>query len=163
MKKYVFVVLLILLVLSLGGCLDSPSPPGLDRPEMFIDYDEGTDESIMYLRKPGVGRFDNITLSLEREEEEEKVHLNDSFSLEERTELSKFHLEIFTSMGDNRYTFNATFEVKPDMVNETGEEDYEEEERIIFKITYYDEEEEYIRRKDLPFTTTLDLKEEETT
>ncbi|MBS3781052.1 MAG: hypothetical protein KGY68_00400, partial [Candidatus Thermoplasmatota archaeon] len=79
----------------------------------------------------------------------------DGYSIENRTNLSEFYLEVNATRKDDRYHFNATFDVKPEIV----EDDPREE--IIFKITYYDGEEENINKDDLPFIQRLNLVEEE--
>jgi len=155
MKKYLSVVFIFILVVSSLGCLDGPGPPGADIPRLIVDYDENVNDSyetIIHLRGMDAIRFENMTLYLNGTQE---VIRQDGFSIEHRTNRSKFELEVNATRRDKRYHFNATFTVRP----EADEEDPGDQ--VIFKITYYDGEEEYIDENDLPFVRILNLVEED--
>jgi len=152
MKRYISIIFILILVVSSLGCLDSPEPPGADIPRLIVDYDEGpneTFETIIHLRGMEAIRFENMTLYLNGTQVLPK---RDGYSLEYRTNRSEFHLEVNATRKERRYNFNATFTVRPE--GYPGEE-------VIFKITHYDGEDEYIDEDDLPFIRILNLVEEE--
>ncbi len=151
MRKSISITIVILLTVSILGCLNGPSPPGVDRPSIAVDYNEETDESIIYIRGVELTRFDNITLYLD----EKEITIYNAFSLEERTNRSEFYIDVYASRDDKVYNYNASFEVRPEI------EDEKNDEPIIFKVTYYDGEQEYKRENDLPFSASLDLWEED--
>ncbi len=152
MKKYLSVIIIIILAFSSLGCVETPEPPGADIPRLIVDYDQTLDnETIIHLRGMEAIRFENMSLYLDNSQ----IMKRDGYSIEHRTNLTKFYLEVNATRRENRYHFNATFEVEPDIV----------EEDVIFLITYYDGEEEYIGEDDLPFVRILNIiveEEEET-
>ncbi|GEM_PF-3161956 len=161
MKKYLTIASVILLTISLLGCLNGPSPPGADIPELIVHNPEENDnKTIINLRAMVLVMFDEITLYLNDTEtdETEEAHWKNSFGPEYTTELSNFHLNIFVRRDEDRYNFNATFELYPE--EDIPEEKYEEDE-LVYRITYYDGEEEYITRNDLPLIEPLNRMEDE--
>jgi len=152
MKKYFSVIFIFVLIVSSLGCINGPEPPGADIPRLIVDYDQSlNNETIIHLRGMEVIRYENMTLNLNNSE----IIKRDGYSIEHRTNLTEFYLEVNATRKENRYHFNATFEVEP----EVPEEDFNED--IIFKITYYDGEEEFLAEDDLPFIRILNLVEEE--
>jgi len=154
MKEYLSVVFILILIVSSLGCINGPEPPGAEVPRLIVDYDEGendTFETIIHLRGMEAIRFENITLYLNNSQ----IIRYDGYSIEHRTNLSEFHLAINATRRDNRYHFNATFTVRPELDEENSDQN------VIFKITYHDGKEEYINENDLPFIRILNLVEEE--
>ncbi len=149
MKKYLPLIFILILVTASFGCVDQPEPPGAGIPRLVMDYDQEVNETIIHLRGMEIIRFDNITLFLN----DTKISQNHSYSLEHRTDMSEFKLRAEVKREENIYQFNATFTVKPDV------EDVEEEEPI-FRVIYYDGDEETIYMDELPIVEVLDLMEE---
>jgi len=152
MKKHLSVIFIFVLAVSSLGCINGPEPPGADIPRLIVDYDQNlNNETIIHLRGMEAIRFENMTLYLNNSQ----IIKRDGYSIEHRTNLTEFYLEVNATRKEKRYHFNATFEVQP----EVPEEDFNEE--IIFKITYYDGEEQFIAEDDLPFVRILNRVEEE--
>jgi len=151
MKKYLPLIFILILVIASFGCVDQPEPPGAGIPRLVMDYDQEVNETIIHLRGMEIIRYDNITLFLN----DTKISQNHSYSLEHRTEIPEFDLRAEVKREENIYQFNATFTVKPDV-----EDVEEEEEEPIFRVTYYDGEEEIIYMDDLPLVEVLALMEE---
>ncbi|MFP4001087.1 MAG: hypothetical protein ACLFSM_06255 [Thermoplasmata archaeon] len=93
-----------------------------------------------------IERYDNISLEIN----ETKTVRQDAFSIEQRTELTHFELEVDVIQDERRYHFNATFELKPEVIDETQERD------PIFRITYPDKEKKLIYKDELPHKEILD-------
>ncbi len=160
MKKYLTVIIVIILSTSFLGCLNGPSPPGVDLPELIVHHAEDKEnETIINLRAMELVLFNEITLYLNDTEtnESEKVMWNNSFGSEHTTELSNFNLSIFVRREEKRYHFNATFELYPDEDLPVNEYD---EEKLIYRIKYYDGEEKYITMDDLPIIEPLNPMED---
>ncbi len=162
MKRTLTVIVVILLVVSFLGCLNGPSPPGADLPELIVHNpeDNNENESVINLRAMELVIFDEIKLYLNHTESNftEKVQWNNSFGPEYRTNLTEYDLEIYVRREESRYTFNATFELYPE---EGVPEDQYEEDELVYRITYYDEEEKYITRDSLPIIEPLEIMEDE--
>ena len=151
MKRYLSVIFIFILIAPSLGCLNSPEPPGAGIPRLIVDYEEGDNETIIHVRGMEAVRYENITLYLNNSE----IIRYDGYSIEYRTTRSKFDLEVNATRQENRYHFNATFTVRPDIEEDQSGDD------IIFKVTYYDGEEENINKNNLPFIRRLNLVEEE--
>ncbi len=161
MKRALTVITVILLAVSTFGCLEGPTPPGVDFPELVVHHTEDDEnETIINIRSIELVMFDEITLYLNDTEtnETEKTEWNNTFGPEYTTRLSKFDLNIFVKREGDRYNFNATFELYPD--EGIPEDEYQDEE-VVYRMTYYDGEERYITRDDLPSIETLNLMEDE--
>lgn len=162
MKKNLTVIIVIMLAVSFLGCLDAPSPPGANLPELVIHQPEDNEnETVINIQTLELVMFDEITLYLNDTEtnETQKARWNNSFGPEYRTELSKFNLNIFVRHEEGKYRLNATFELFPD--EGIPEDEYEDEE-LIYRITYHDGdgEERYISRDDLPILEPLNPMED---
>ncbi|MFW6048136.1 MAG: hypothetical protein ACOC87_02420 [Candidatus Natronoplasma sp.] len=160
MKRYISVIFILILVVSSLGCLDSPEPPGADIPRLIVDYDEGPNETfdtIIHVRGMEPVRYENLTLYLNGTQ----IIRQNSFSIEHRTNRSKFKLEVNATRKEKRYNFKGNLTARP----EVEENDHGDE--VIFKLTYHDDQElkeEYLEEADLPFQKALNqVKEEEET
>ncbi|MBS3782056.1 MAG: hypothetical protein KGY68_05555, partial [Candidatus Thermoplasmatota archaeon] len=103
MKKHLSVIFVFILIGSSLGCIDTPEPPGSEIPILVVDYDEGDNETIIHLRGREAIRFDNMTLYLNNSQ----IIRKDGYSIENRTNLSEFYLEVNATRKDDRYHFNA--------------------------------------------------------
>jgi len=160
MKKILSIITVLLIVTLLLGCLDAPSVPGFDYPDVIVYHPEDSeDETIINLRAMELVMFENVVIYINSTENDEtrRVERNDTFGPEVSTTHSHFELDIFVRQEEERYNFNATFELYPE---ENVPEEYQDEE-LVYRITFYDGEEDYITRDDLPFTETLNRIEED--
>ncbi|MEF8873489.1 MAG: hypothetical protein V5A88_02330 [Candidatus Thermoplasmatota archaeon] len=160
MKKTLSITLVLLLTASFPGCLNGPSPPGADLPELIVHHpEEKENETVMNIRAMELVLFDEVTLYLNDTVtgESEELHWNNSFGPEHTTHLPEFEVDVYVRDGEDRYNFNATFELYPD--EGVPEDEYEEE--VVYRITYYDGEKEYITKDDLPTIEPLNPMEDE--
>ncbi len=146
--------IIFILIFSLLGCIDSPSPPGADRPTLVLDYNEAEEETIIHIRGVEIVKFDEITLTIN----EKEYQWENIFSIEERTNYTELDIELYAERDENVYSFSGEIDVNPDI---DEDDDIDPEKDIIFKITLDDEEITYVEKEDLPYTASLELWEED--
>lgn len=148
MKKGVVAVVILFIFAAMAGCTNPPTPPASEMPKLVIDYDineEGRNETIIFIHGLDETRYSRITLFID---DEEIANKTDTFSVERRTDLREFNLTVNVTHLEERYNYNASFEVV-------------REEDLIYEITYYDEETKEVKYEDLPLVERLNLMEEE--
>ncbi|MFP3871347.1 MAG: hypothetical protein ACOC55_05400 [Candidatus Natronoplasma sp.] len=163
MKKSLSIIMVMFLTVSFLGCLDGPSPPGVDLPEVIIhNPEEKENESVINIRAMELVMFDEITIYINDTDSggSEELRWTNSFGPEYTTNLSKFKMDIYVRRDETRYNFNATFELHPE--EDIPEDEYKDEE-VVYRITFYDGEEKYVSRDDLPVIESLNPMEEEET
>ncbi len=110
MKRHLSVIFILILIVSSLGCIETPDPPGVDIPRLIVDYDERADETIIHVSGTEATRFENMTINLNGTEEKIRTI---GYSIEHRTNRSSFDLVVNATRKENRYNFNATFDVNP--------------------------------------------------
>ncbi len=155
MKKYLSIIFIFILALSALGCIEQPEPPGAGYPRVVIDYDEKeseTNETIIHLRGMEIIKYEDVNLYIDGEPIIEDY---EGYSIEYRTDLTEFDMRVEASRDETRYQFNATIEVRPEVEDEDDEND------LIFRITYDEEEQDLIYMDDLPYIELLEEMEDQ--
>ncbi len=144
MKKRMIALVVVLLTLSLAGCTNPPKPPGSDIPKMVLDYQidqELQNKSIIYIHGVDDTRYTNITLKIDNET---VVQKEEAFCIEYDLNKKQFNITVDVWEDLDHYNFNASVEVFPNQ-------------KIVYRLTYYDDEVKNIELKDLPHSEALNL------
>ncbi len=132
------------------GCLeDTPRPPAYDIPKFVLGYSEQIEkpnETIIFIHGVEDVIYDKLTLEINNETVMNKTN---AFSLEYKTNLTKFNFSTNIYKEGTRFNYNSTVEVTKD-----GE--------YLFNLRYVDGSEDNIRERNLPFVRRLNRMEENT-
>jgi len=151
MKKGLIALVVVLLTLSLAGCSNPPKPPGSDIPKLVLDYDIDHDtqnKSIIYVHGVDDVRYTNISLKIDNKT---VVYKEEAFCIEYDLYKDRFNITLDVWLELEHYNFNVSVEVFPSFPRQ----------KIVYRLTYYDEEVKKIELNDLPYSEALDLMEEE--
>ncbi len=146
MKKIWIIALALIINLSVisSGCTDPPEPPGSEIPKLVIDYlgvSEGENQTAIYVHGMDEVRYDNISISIN---DEVVFNQRERFSIEYRTNLSSFSLEVDIQHEEDYYNYNASIDIIKGK-------------KYVFKITYYDGEINKVKWNNLPYVEKLNL------